>query len=446
MNKKTIRDIDVKGKKVLVRCDFNVPLKEGEITDDTRISAALPTIKYLLENGAKVVLCSHLGRPKGEVNSKYSLSPVAARLSEKLGQDVKLAQDVTGQSAHDMANSLKDGEAGLLENVRFDPREEKNEDSLAVELADLIGTEGIYVNDAFGTAHRAHSSTEGVTHHAEHAVAGLLMEKEVQELGAVLENPEKPFVAILGGAKVSDKIGVIENLLGKVNTLIVGGAMANTFLKAKGYDIGNSKYEADKLEEAKRLMKEANEQNVEIVLPVDARVAKIPEGTELTAETIEAAEHKKVKLYKQEEVQEGKAESLGKWNILDVGDTTLEMYANSLDGVKTVVWNGPIGFAEAPSFAHGTENIANYIAHTNAKCVIGGGDSVAAIKKMKKRAIADGENEKQFDNIYLSTGGGASLEFLEGKDLPGIKALENATKTVEKNDNQGKVNTNQYEM
>lgn len=446
MNKKTIRDIEIKGKKVLVRCDFNVPLKEGEITDDTRISAALPTIKYLLENGAKVVLCSHLGRPKGEVNSKYSLSPVATRLAEKLGQDVKLAKDVTGESAHDMANTLKDGEAGLLENVRFDPREEKNEDSLAVELADLIGTEGIYVNDAFGTAHRAHSSTEGVTHHVEHAVAGLLMEKEVQELGAVLENPEKPFVAILGGAKVSDKIGVIENLLGKVNTLIVGGAMANTFLKAKGYDIGNSKYEADKLEEAKRLMKEANEQNVEIVLPVDARVAKIPEGTELTAETIEAAEHKKVKLYKQEEVQEGKAESLGDWNILDVGDTTLEMYANSLDGVKTVVWNGPIGFAEAPSFAHGTENIANYIAHTKAKCVIGGGDSVAAIKKMKKRAIADGENEKQFDNIYLSTGGGASLEFLEGKDLPGIKALENDTKTVTKNESQGKVNTNQYEM
>ena len=237
MEKKTIRDIDVKGKKVLVRCDFNVPLKDGEVADDTRIQAALPTIKYLTENGAKVVLCSHLGRPKGEVNEKYSLKPVADKLSEELGTEVKLAEDVTGSSAHQMAESLKEGEAGLLENVRFDPREEKNDDTLALELSELIGSDGIYVNDAFGTAHRAHSSTEGVAHHVETSVAGLLMEKEISELGAVLESPEEPFVAILGGAKVSDKIGVIENLLEKVERIEIGGAMANTFLKAKGYDI-----------------------------------------------------------------------------------------------------------------------------------------------------------------------------------------------------------------
>ena len=256
MEKKTIRDIDTKelrGKKILVRCDFNVPLKDGEITDDTRIRAALPTIRYLLESGAKVVLCSHLGRPKGEVNEKYSMKPVAERLSEELDAKVKCAEDVTGPSAKDMANELKEGEAGLLENVRFDPREEKNEESLAIELADLIGNEGIYVNDAFGTAHRAHASTEGVAHHVDESVAGLLMEREIEKLGAVLEKPEEPFVAILGGAKVSDKIGVIENLMEKVQTIEIGGAMANTFLKARGYDIGSSKYEKDKIEVAKQL-------------------------------------------------------------------------------------------------------------------------------------------------------------------------------------------------
>ena len=254
MEKKTIRDIDtkdLKGKKVLVRCDFNVPLKDGKITDDTRIRAALPTIKYLLESGAKVVLCSHLGRPKGEVNEKYSMKPVAEKLSEELNLNIKFAEDVTGPSAKNMAEKLQEGEAGLLENVRFDPREEKNEDSLSLELSDLIGNDGIYVNDAFGTAHRAHASTEGVAHHVDEAVAGLLMEREIEKLGAVLENPEKPFVAILGGAKVSDKIGVIENLMEKVQTIEIGGAMANTFLKAKGYDIGSSKYEQDKIDVAK---------------------------------------------------------------------------------------------------------------------------------------------------------------------------------------------------
>ena len=432
MEKKTIRDIDVKGKKVLVRCDFNVPLKDGEVADDTRIQAALPTIKYLMDQGAKVVLCSHLGRPKGEVNEKYSLKPVATKLSEELGTNVKLAEDVTGSSAHEMADSLKEGEAGLLENVRFDPREEKNDDSLALELSELIGSDGIYVNDAFGTAHRAHSSTEGVTHHVERSVAGLLMEKEIKELGAILENPEHPFVAILGGAKVSDKIGVIENLLEKVEKIEIGGAMANTFLRAKGYDIGSSVYEPDKVEVAKGLMKKAVDKGVEIVLPVDAKVAKIPAGTELNADVIESTEHKKVKLYTEKEVAEGKGESLEGWQILDVGDKTLDYYANGLEDVKTIVWNGPLGYTEAPSFAHGTESIARYISASEAKCVIGGGDSVAAIKRIKKSAKENGENVNQFNNIYLSTGGGASLEFLEGKKLPGIEALDDKCKMVNK--------------
>ena len=432
MEKKTIRDVDVKGKKVLVRCDFNVPLKDGEVADDTRIRAALPTIKYLVENGAKVVLCSHLGRPKGEVNEKYSLKPVAAKLSKELGADVKLAGDVTGSSAHEMADSLKEGEAGLLENVRFDPREEKNDDTLSLEFSELIGEDGIYVNDAFGTAHRAHSSTEGVAHHVKTSVAGLLMEKEITELGAVLESPEEPFVAILGGAKVSDKIGVIENLLEKVERIEIGGAMANTFLKAKGYDIGSSVYEPDKIETAKELMKKANNKGVEIVLPVDARVARIPAGEELDSEKIESAEHKKVKLYTEKEVEEGKAESLDGWQILDVGEKTLEHFASGLEGAKTIVWNGPLGYTEAPSFAHGTESIARYISAGKAKCVIGGGDSVAAIQKIKRKAKENGEDTKQFSNIYLSTGGGASLEFLEGKELPGISALNNAEKTQNK--------------
>ncbi len=432
MEKKTIRDVDVKGKKVLVRCDFNVPIKDGQIADDTRIQAALPTIKYLVENGAKVVICSHLGRPKGEVNEKYSLKPVATKLSEELGLNVKLAEDVTGNSAHEMADSLKEGEAGLLENVRFDPREEKNDDTLSLELSELIGEDGIYVNDAFGTAHRAHSSTEGVTHHVETSVAGFLMEKEIAQLGAVLESPEQPFVAILGGAKVSDKIGVIENLLEKVERIEIGGAMANTFLKAEGYDIGSSVYEPDKVETAKALMKKANNKGVEIVLPVDAKVAKLPEGEELDSEKVETAENKKVKLYTEQEVEEGKGESLEGWQILDVGEKTLEHFASGLEGAKTVVWNGPLGYTEAPTFAHGTESIARYIAAGNAKCVIGGGDSVAAIQKIKKNAKENGEDTKQFSNIYLSTGGGASLEFLEGKELPGIVALNNAERMPNK--------------
>lgn len=428
MNKKTIRDINVTGKKVLVRCDFNVPLKDGEISDDNRIVAAIPTIEYLVNHGAKVILCSHLGRPKGEVNEKYSLKPVAVRLAEKLGKEVKLAKDVVGEDSKQIAQNLQNGEVMLLENVRFDSREEKNEDSLSTELASLIGKDGIYVNDAFGTAHRAHSSTEGVSHHVDTSVAGLLIEKEVTELGKVIENPEKPFIAILGGAKVSDKIGVIENLLKKVDKIIVGGAMANTFLKAKGYDIGSSIYEADKLEEASRLMKEATDKNVEIVLPVDAYTAKLAEGTEFTVENLETAEHKEVTLYTQAELEQGKSESIEGLTILDIGEKTLKLYEEKLKGAKTICWNGPLGYSEAPSFANGTEKLANTIAETDAKCVIGGGDSVAAIKKVKKKAIENGKTEAEFNNIYLSTGGGASLEFLEGKDLPGISALENLSK------------------
>ena len=450
MEKKTIRDIDtkeLKGKKVLVRCDFNVPLKDGTITDDTRIRAALPTIRYLLENGARVVLCSHLGRPKGEVNEKYSMRPVAEKLSEELDAKVKCAEDVTGPSAKDMANGLQEGEAGLLENVRFDAREEKNEDSLALELADLIGNDGIYVNDAFGTAHRAHASTEGVAHRVDESVAGLLMEREIEKLGAVLEKPEEPFVAILGGAKVSDKIGVIENLMRKVQTIEIGGEMANTFLKAKGYDIGSSKYEADKIEVAKQIMKDAFNKGVEIILPKDARVSKIAEGEELTPETVESAEHKNVKLYTDKEIAEGKGESIEGWQILDVGDTTLTYFADRLEGAKTVVWNGPLGYTEVPEFAQGTEKIAKYISHTKAKCVIGGGDSVAAIQKIKKASKQNGEDVKQeFSNIYLSTGGGASLEFLEGKTLPGIAALNNKEKQICKSGENGNCKSNEQQI
>ena len=445
MEKKTLKDIEVKGKRVLVRCDFNVPLKDGEITDDTRITAAIPTIKYLLDQGAKVVLCSHLGRPKGEKNEKYSLSPVAHKLSEELGTDVKFAQDVTGQSAQDMANSLKEGEAGLLENVRFDPREEKNDDSLSLELADLVGEGGIYVNDAFGTAHRAHSSTAGVAEKIREnggkAVAGFLMQKEVEELGAVLKDPEEPFVVILGGAKVSDKIGVIETLMEKAQKILIGGAMANTFLKAKGYDIGNSKYEEDKLDTAKELMNKAFDKGVEIVLPKDARIANMDPQEELTPENVEKAESKKVRLYEEKQVKEGKVDAL-EGTILDVGDLSLQYYADALLDAKTVVWNGPLGYTEVPEFAKGTQTIANFIAGTKAKCVIGGGDSVAAIQKIKKQAIERGESKKKFDNIYLSTGGGASLEFIElykeGKQLPGIAALDEKTRTIQKPENSGR--------
>lgn len=394
MNKKTVKDIDVNGKKVLVRCDFNVPLDENlNITDDTRITAALPTIKYLMENGAKVILCSHLGRPKGEVNEKYSLKPVSKRLGELLNTDVKFATDIVGDSAKSIVESLKNGEVGLLENVRFDPREEKNDESLSKELASLC--DGIYVNDAFGTAHRAHSSTEGVSHFVKEAVAGFLMQKEIEFLSGTLENPKKPFVAILGGAKVSDKIGVIENLLDKVDKILIGGGMAFTFLKAQGFEIGKSICEDDKLEEANNILKKAEEKNIKIVLPKDVHVAK---------EYSNDSEDKIVQTANIPVDFEG----------MDIGLKTIETFIDELEGAKTILWNGPLGVCEFDKFRIGTEKIAESISkNREAISIVGGGDSVAAIKKLGLE-----------DNFsHISTGGGASLELLEGKALPGLVCL-----------------------
>lgn len=394
MNKKTIRDIDLKGKKVFVRCDFNVPLDEnGTITDNTRITAALPTIKYLMENGAKVILCSHLGRPKGEVNPKYSLKPVAKELSKLLETEIKFANDVTGESAKQVTESIKDGEVALLENVRFDSREEKNDETLSKEFANL--TDGIYVNDAFGAAHRAHSSTEGVSHFVDTSVAGFLMEKEITFLSGTLENAKKPFVAILGGAKVSDKIGVIENLISKVDTILIGGGMAFTFFKSMGYNIGNSICEDDKIEEAKSILEKAKNAGVKIVLPQDVRIS-----TEFSNDTQDT-------LVNSNEIPDG-------YQGLDIGPKTSEEFANVLKDAKTILWNGPLGVCEFSKYCVGTENVAKAIAENKeAISVVGGGDSVAAIKKL-------GLQDKF---THISTGGGASLELLEGKALPGLVCL-----------------------
>lgn len=400
MNKKTIEDIDVNSKKVLVRCDFNVPLDENKnITSDNRIVAALPTIKYLMEHGAKVILCSHLGRPKGKVNPDFSLAPVAKRLSELLNKDVKLANDIIGDSAKELTNAMQAGDVVLLENVRFDEREEKNDPEFSKELAAL--TDGIYVNDAFGTAHRAHASTEGVSHFVNTSVAGYLMEKEVSELSSAISNPERPFVSILGGLKVSDKIGVIENLLTKVDKILIGGAMACTFFKAMGYEIGESKCEDDKLDEANRILKLAEEKNVKLVLPVDSHIAN---------DFSNDADNKFV------DIKDGVPSG---WEILDIGPKTQEMFTEELKDAKTIVWNGPLGVNEFDNYRIGTEKIAKAIASSSAKCIIGGGDSAAAVKKIQK------ESNTTFENIYISTGGGASLEFLEGKELPGIACLDN---------------------
>ena len=415
MDKKTIRDIDVKGKRVLVRCDFNVPIKgEGIIADDTRIQAALPTIKYLMEGGAKVILCSHLGRPKGEVKKEFSLSPVAKRLTELLGVQVKLAEDVTGESAKGLSNNMQDGEVILLENVRFDAREEKNEESMSKELANLC--DGIYVNDAFGTAHRAHSSTEGVSHFVDASVAGFLMEKEIKFLNGILENPEKPFLAILGGAKVSDKIGVIENLLNKVDEILIGGGMAYTFLKANGAEIGESLCEEDKIEEAKKIMKKAEEAGVKLLLPLDTVVA--PTLTVSNEEELDKKEKQK-QFFKFLEVSQEKVvpsnQIPSNWQGCDIGPRTIEMFAQELKDKKTILWNGPLGICELEKFSVGTEKIAEAIASVKATSVVGGGDSVAAIKKLGLE-----------DNFtHISTGGGASLELLEGKELPGVACLNN---------------------
>lgn len=391
MNKKTVRDIDVTGKKVLVRCDFNVPQdKEGNITDNRRIVAALDTIKYLLEKNAKVILCSHLGRPKGEFKDEFTLKPVAEELSRLLGQKVELSKDVIGEDSQRLVDGLQDGQAILLENVRFHAEEEKNDPEFAKKLASFAD---IYVNDAFGTAHRAHASTEGVSKYIP-AVAGFLMEKEIEFLGSALENPEKPFVAILGGKKVSDKILVIENLLEKVDTLIIAGGMAYTFLKAQGLEIGKSVCEEDKIDLAKQLLEKADQKNVKILLPIDVTVAK------------EVDENAESMIVDKENIP---ADFLG----VDVGPKTIELFAEELKKAKTVVWNGPLGIFEMNKFAVGTNAIAKILAEIDATTIIGGGDSASAIEKA-------GLSDKM---THISTGGGASLEFLEGKELPGVKCL-----------------------
>ena len=392
MNKKTVKDIDVKGKKVLVRCDFNVPQDEsGNITDTRRIVSSLPTIKYLLENGAKVILCSHLGRPKGEVKKEFSLLPVAKELSNQLGIEVKLASDIIGESAKSLTKDMKDGEVVLLENVRFDAREEKNDPEFSKELASLAE---IYVNDAFGTSHRAHSSTAGVASYLP-AVSGFLIEKEIDFMGNAIENAKRPFVAILGGKKVSDKIGVINALIEKVDTLIIGGAMAYTFFKAQGYEVGNSICELDKLDLALELMEKAKNKGVKLMLPVDTKI-----GKEFKKDT-------ESKIVKCTEIPAG-------WEGYDIGNKTIEMYKDELESAKTIVWNGPLGLFEFDQFAIGTNEIARKLAEVDAITIIGGGDSAAAIEKA---GLAD-------KMTHISTGGGASLEFLEGKKLPGIECLQ----------------------
>ena len=390
-NKKTVEDVDVAGKRVLVRCDFNVPFdSEGNISDPKRIDEAMKTIVYLRSRGAKVILCSHLGRPKGEFNPKYSLAPVAAYLSKKLGQRVKMAKDVVGESAKGIAASLKDGEVELLENVRFEKGEEKNDPAFAKELASLAQ---LYVNDAFGTAHRAHASTAGVAAYLP-AVCGYLIQKEIAVMGGALSNPKRPFAAILGGAKVSDKIGVITNLLDRVDTLIVGGGMAYTFLRALGYSVGTSLCEEDKVELAAGLMKRAKEKGVDFLLPVD---------------TVIAPEYKEDAVYKtvpSDQIPSG-------WMGLDIGEKSRALFAEAVKGAGTVVWNGPMGVSEWEHFAGGTVAVARAVADSGAVSIIGGGDSAAAVEKL---GFAD-------KMTHISTGGGASLEFLEGRELPGIACL-----------------------
>lgn len=391
LNKKTIEDIDVNGKRVLVRCDFNVPQdEEGNITDDRRIIAALPTIKYLMEHNAKVILCSHLGRPKGEFNMKYSLKPIAKRLSELLGKKVHMADDVIGDSAKSLVASLKEGDVMLLENVRFHKEEEANDMAFSKALAELAD---VYVNDAFGTAHRAHASTEGVAKYLP-AVCGYLIQKEINVMGKALNNPVRPFVAILGGKKVSDKINVITNLIDKVDELLIGGGMAYTFFKAKGYEIGKSICEDDKVELAKELMEKAAHKGVKLLLPIDNVVA-----TEFSNE----AESKVV----------ASNEIPADWEGVDIGPETVKLYGDALKNAKTVIWNGPMGVFEFDKFAVGTNEIAKILGGLDAITIIGGGDSAAAIEK-------GGFADKM---THISTGGGASLEFLEGKELPGIACL-----------------------
>lgn len=391
LSKKTVEDLEVKGKKVLVRCDFNVKMEDGVITSDKRIVASLPTIKYLIENGAKVILCSHLGRPKGQVVPEFSMKPVAARLAELLGQEVKMADDVVGESAQALAADLKEGEVLLLENVRYEPGETKNDAELSKKFAALAD---LYVNDAFGSAHRAHSSTTGVADYLPSA-CGYLIQKEIEFIGGALENPKRPLVAILGGAKVSDKIGVITNLIDKCDTLIVGGGMAYTFMKSLGHSIGDSLLEADKVELAGEMMKKAEEKNVKFLIPVDNKV-----GREYKPDT-------EAMVVNSDEIPDG-------WMGLDIGPKTQAIFADAVKDAGTVIWNGPMGVSEWENFASGTVAVATAIAESGAISIIGGGDSAAAIQKL---GFADKMS-------HISTGGGASLEYLEGKELPGIAALD----------------------
>ena len=390
--KKTVKDIDLKDKKVLARCDFNVPMDENRnITDNTRIVAALPTIKYLLDQNCKIVLCSHLGRPKGEFKPEFSLAPVAKELSKQLGKEVIMAKDVIGEDATKKAEKLNNGEILLLENLRFHREETDNDPEFAKKLASYGE---IFVNDAFGTAHRAHASTEGVTHYLP-SVSGFLIEKELTFLGNALDNPKRPYVAILGGAKVSDKIGVIDSLLEKVDTLMIGGGMAYTFFKAQGYGVGDSLCEEDKCDLARELMAKAKEKGVKMLLPIDTKI-----GKELKPDT-------ESKTVSWTDIPDG-------WQGFDIGEQTIEMFRKELEGAKTIVWNGPLGLFEYDQFAVGTYAIAHKLANlNNAITIIGGGDSAAAVEKA---GLAD-------KMTHVSTGGGASLEFLEGKKLPGIEAL-----------------------
>ncbi|MBX6395265.1 MAG: phosphoglycerate kinase [Alicyclobacillaceae bacterium] len=391
MDKATVRDVEVKGKRVFVRVDFNVPLEHGRVTDDTRIRAALPTIRYLVEGGAKVILASHLGRPKGKVDEKYRLDPVARRLEELLGRPVRKVDAVVGPEVEKAVAELKEGDVLLLENVRFEPGEEKNDPALAQAWAALAD---LYVNDAFGSAHRAHASTEGVARYLP-AVAGFLMERELTVMGRALANPDRPFVAVIGGAKVSDKIGVIRHLLERVDRLVIGGGMANTFLAANGYRLGDSLVEEDQMETAREAYHQAKARGVALDLPVDLVVAdRLEEDAQRRVVTVE------------EGVPDG-------WKAVDIGPQTAKRYREVLGGAKTVIWNGPMGVFELAPFAAGTLAVAEALAEVNGTTIVGGGDSVAAVEQM-------GLAGKM---THISTGGGASLEFLEGRVLPGVAAL-----------------------
>ena len=396
LNKKSVDDINVAGKKVLVRCDFNVPLKDGQITDENRLVAALPTIKKLIADGGKVILCSHLGKPKGEPKPELSLAPVAVRLSELLGQEVKFAADdnVVGDNAKAAVAAMKDGEVVLLQNTRYRAEETKNGEAFSKELADLCD---VFVNDAFGTAHRAHCSNVGVTEYVDTAVVGYLMQKEIDFLGNAVNNPERPMVAILGGAKVADKLKVIDNLLEKCDTLIIGGGMAYTFLKAQGYEVGNSLVDDEKIDYCKEMMAKAEKLGKNLYLPIDTTVADgfpNPIDAEIEVSVVAA--------------NAIPADKEG----LDIGPATCEKFAEAVKTAKTVVWNGPMGVFENPILAKGTIAVAQALADTDATTIIGGGDSAAAVNQL---GFAD-------KMTHISTGGGASLEFLEGKDLPGVVA------------------------